>query len=382
MEILGYFFFQLIGRFVDQKFFELSEAVYGNLAGILGSAAVAMFTLYFMLTGWRVVSGESHESMTSVVMRLTKMLILLSILYTSMVTNTYLQNSILDIRTVIVGAFESSGSGDGKDVYKKIDDNLDKMAMGMSLVNGVSAGGDVGLAEAKGRALTLGLMGQATPPIVAGMLVLLNELGMRIAIMLGPIFITAFMFKRTEDMFYSWVKFMVGSMLSLGVLSMVIGIVFELTAKFAATIVAIKVAAGVGIGFGITAASTAITEVNESVMTAGFGAVMTMMLLAVPVILNKFFGSDVGSYSYNTFSGKNQHSANPAGTPSQSSGAQYPGGMGGGGASHTTAPIGNTSSVPVQSIANVNTSNAHSAAQASGSSTNAGGLTGSRGLAA
>lgn len=376
MELLGYFIFQLIGSYIDKKFFELSEAVYGNLAGILMSVGVVMFTVYFMLAGLRMVSGESRESMTALVLRMTKMLILLSILHTSMFGGVYIQNRILGVRDNIVGAFAHDGSGSGQTVYQKIDSNLDTMSAAMSLVDSVSAGSDVGLSEAKGRALTLGLIGQASPPIVAGLLVLINELGLRIAIMLAPIFIVAFMFKRTEDMFFTWVKFMLGSMLSLGVLSMVIAILFELTNRFTAALMALKLISAAG----LLGADTGLPQLNESVMTAGFGAVMTVMLLSVPVILNRFFGSDMGGYSHNPFSGLNQHKDNPMGTVNQYAGQRNSSSNNSSNSSNSNA--GNTSNSQAGSTTNtqnINSNISSSAAQASGTSENVG-AGGARGL--
>jgi type IV secretion system protein VirB6 len=384
MELLGYFIFQLIGSYIDRKFFELSEVVYGNLAGMLMGVGVAMFTVYFMLAGLRMVSGESHESMTALVLRMTKMMILLSILHTSMFGGVYIQNRILGVRDNIVGAFAHDNGGSGQTVYQKIDSNLDTMAATMSLVDAVSAGNDVGLGDAKGRALTLGLVGQASPPIVAGLLVLINELGLRIAIMLAPIFIVAFMFKRTEDMFFTWVKFMLGSMLSLGVLSMVIAILFELTNRFTLALGALKLISAAG----LLGSDTGLPQLNESVMTAGFGAVMTVMLLSVPVILNRFFGSDMGGYSHNPFSGLNQHKDNPMGNVNQYAGqrnssSNNSSNNSNSNSSNSSSNTGNTSNSQTGSAAttqNINGNISNSAAQASGTSENVG-AAGARGLA-
>jgi type IV secretion system protein VirB6 len=298
MDVLGTFFFELISGFIDRRFFELSEAVSGKLGGMLSGLGVVTLTIYFIMLGLRIATGESRESMSSIVLRLSKMLLLLSILTTSVFGSGYLQNSILGVRDNIVGAFDSGGGISGQNVYQKIDSNLDGMATTMSLVNSVSTGTDVGLADAKSRALTLGLAGQAAPPIVAGLLVLVNELGMRIAIMLAPIFIVAFMFKKTEDMFYTWVKYMIGSMLTLGVLSMAIAILFELSNMFYIAIELMRTAADLGV-----LGSNTLPQLNESVMTAGFGFIMTAMLISVPAIVSRLIGSDSMGHVYSQFSG-------------------------------------------------------------------------------
>jgi type IV secretion system protein VirB6 len=297
MEIIGYFFFTLISKYIDQKFFELSETVNENLARGILPAIIVFVTIHFMFSGMRIAMGDSTTNMRELLFRTLKITAMVSIISTSMFYSTTLQNTILGIRTDITNAFHT---GAGANIYEQIDKSLDKMAMGIAVVDGITTGSDVGLSESKGRALTLSLVGQASPPMIGGLLLLINEIGLRIAIMLAPLFLTAFMFKRTEDMFYTWLRFMVGSMFSLGVFSMAVGIMSDLTVKFGTAIVLMKAAlytAGANTGL-----DTNLPQLNESVMQAGFGVVMSVMLMVVPFIVNKFFGSDMGGHIYNAFS--------------------------------------------------------------------------------
>jgi type IV secretion system protein VirB6 len=323
MEIIGYFFFTLISKYIDQKFFELSETVNENLARGILPAIVVFVTIHFMFSGMRIAIGDSTANMRELLFRTLKITAMVSIISTSMFYSATLQNTILGVRTDITNAFHT---GAGANIYEQIDNSLDKMAMGIAVVDGITTGSDVGLSESKGRALTLSLVGQASPPMIGGLLLLINELGLRIAIMLAPLFLTAFMFKRTEDMFYTWLRFMVGSMFSLGVFSMAVGIMSDLTVKFGTAIVLMKAAlhtAGSGTGL-----DTNLPQLNESVMQAGFGVVMSVMLMVVPFIVNKFFGSDMGGHIYNAFSYLGGHPQSDAGRYSQATGGPSASGLG------------------------------------------------------
>jgi type IV secretion system protein VirB6 len=296
MELIGYFFFSLISRYIDREFFLLSETINENLARGILPAIIVFVTIHFMFSGMRIAMGDSTVNMRELLFRTLKITAMVSIISTSMFYSTTLQNTILGVRTDITNAFHT---GAGANIYEQIDKSLDNMAMGIAVVDGISTGSDVGLSESKGRALTLSLIGQASPPMIGGLLLLINEIGLRIAIMLAPLFLTAFMFKRTEDMFYTWLRFMVGSMFSLGVFSMAVAIMSDLTVKFGLAITAIKAAMYAASAFGIDAN---LPQLNESVMQAGFGVVMSVMLMVVPFIVNKFFGSDMGGHIYNAFS--------------------------------------------------------------------------------
>jgi type IV secretion system protein VirB6 len=280
MELLGNFFFQLMSRYIDNKFYDLSTTVSGPLAGIFVAAGTAALTVYLVMIGIRISTGDSRESMSSIIFRVAKMVALFAVLSASIGGAPYFQSEIMGIRNQVLGVF---GGGSGETVYINIDQNLDKMAQKMALIDSVHVGSDVGIADAKSRALTMGLFGQTTPPLVAGMLVLINELGMRIAIMLSPIFIAAFMFKKTEGMFFEWIKFIISSTLSLGVLSMVISIMGDLTAKFFLVIETLRTVADMGLND--------MPQLQESVMIASFGMVMTGMLCSVPLVVNRIMGA-------------------------------------------------------------------------------------------
>lgn len=281
MELLSSFYFRLVSGYIDAKFFAASGAVSDFLGQIFLSAGVAAFTVYLVLIGIRISTGDLRESMSSIFFRVAKMVFLFSILQATTSGSQYIQENIMNIRGQVLGAFDGGSSAN---VYSKLDDNLTKMSASLSLINSVNVGSDVGIADAKGRALTMGIFGQTAPSVTAGALVLINELGMRIAIMLAPIFIAAFMFKRTEGMFYEWIKFLIASTLSLGVLTMTVKIISDLSVMFFAVIEAFRTAAD----FGIT---DNLPQLDESIMIASFGVLLTAMICTVPMMVNKIMGA-------------------------------------------------------------------------------------------
>jgi type IV secretory pathway VirB6-like protein len=321
MELLGSLYFRLVSGYIDQKFFEASGRVSDNLGQIFVAAGLAAFTLYFVLIGIRISTGDSRESMSSILFRTAKMLFLFTILSSAALGSQYIQSNIMNIRSQVLGAFDGSG-GSGSNVYAKLDDNLTKMSVSMTLINSVNVGSDVGVADAKSRALTMGIFGQTAPSVVAGCLVLINELGMRIAIMLAPIFIAAFMFRRTEGMFFEWIKFLISSTLSLGVLSMTIQIMSDLSLLFFGIIETFRTAADTGFVDNLP-------QLDESVMIASFGVMMSAMLCTVPMMVNKIMaagldysqpqsmgggqrGGSASSHTNNSYAGNASRSNEPA----------------------------------------------------------------------
>jgi type IV secretion system protein VirB6 len=364
MEILSSFFFRLVSGYIDNRFYSLASAIAGPLASIFTATGAAALTVYLMLIGFRISTGDSRESMSSIVFRVSKMIFLFAILQATVSGSTDIQKSIMDIRAQVLGIFD--GGGSATNVYVKLDQNLTKMAASMSLVNSVNVGSDVGIADAKSRALSLGMVGQSVPPVVAGTLVLINELGMRIAIMLSPIFIAAFMFKRTEGMFFEWVKFLITSTLSLGVLSLTIQIMGELSVMFFAAIEAFRTASD----FGIT---DNLPQLDESIMIASFGVMMSAMFFTVPMMVNKIMASGLDYGQQPQGMGQQQKQQEQKGGSSNASNSY---------AAHTsnqTSRAGDGGRAEAGG-ANINTSYNNVAAQSSAGSQNAAGV-GALGLA-
>jgi type IV secretion system protein VirB6 len=298
MELLGSFFFRLVSGYIDREFFQASGAVSRELGGIFFATGVTALTLYMMLIGLRISTGESRESMASIILRVAKMIFLFTIIQASISGGAELQKTIMDVRSQVLNAFKN---GSGSTVYDDLDSNLTKMSLTMSLLNSVNVGSDAGMVDAKSRALSMGIFGQTAPPVVAGSLILINELGMRIAVMLAPIFIAAFMFRRTEGMFYDWIKFLITSTLSLGVLSMTIKIMSELSVLFFGIIEAFRTAGDIGI-------LDSIPQLDESVMVASFGVMMTAMLCTVPMMVNKVMAAGLDYAQPQGVGGTPQHS--------------------------------------------------------------------------
>ncbi|WP_308034785.1 type IV secretion system protein, partial [Neisseria dentiae] len=66
---------------------------------------------------------------------------------------------------------------------------------------------------------TMSGVGQGAPAVVAGSLLLLNQIAISLCILTAPAFILCLLYEPTKQYFQGWLKFFLGALLTLGVLS-------------------------------------------------------------------------------------------------------------------------------------------------------------------
>jgi hypothetical protein len=111
--------------------------------------------------------------------------------------------------------------------------------------------------------------------------------------MLSPLFLFFFMFQQTTAMFWSWVKFLLGTLVSLAVITLLGSIMMEMMMNYAGKVVAAffvnalinqAAAAGVPVSGGF--------DMSASAMQLGaLGALATALLTMVPPLIMGFFNS-------------------------------------------------------------------------------------------
>ncbi|RFF36661.1 Type IV secretion system protein virB6, partial [Xanthomonas nasturtii] len=146
--------------------------------------------------------------------------------------------------------------------------------------------------EKKGRAVMLAGFGTASPPMAAGAMLLLFKFTMAFLIGIGPIFILALVFDQTKDLFKKWLFYVIGTLFSMSMLSVVTAMVLKFTAKVAAAYWAVKF-----IKFGDAEGLS-----SQALQQGGIGLIMTMLIITVPTIAAALWQGNMGTFmAYSAF---------------------------------------------------------------------------------
>jgi len=139
-------------------------------------------------------------------------------------------------------------------------------------------------------------------------MLLMYKVALALFVGLGPIFICCLMFKATEQMFWRWLNYGLGTLFSLAVLSLMTSIVLDLTLRVAGALwasSAINALLETGGGAGLT---------GQALQQGGIGMLMTVLLITAPPMAASFFGGTVGSFTpYSALGGASQ--PGPQGQP-------------------------------------------------------------------
>ncbi|MCD0264947.1 type IV secretion system protein, partial [Xanthomonas melonis] len=126
--------------------------------------------------------------------------------------------------------------------------------------------------EKKGRAMLMAGFGTASPPMAAGAMLLLFKFTMAFLIGIGPIFILALIFDQTKDLFKKWLFYVIGTLFSMAMLSVVTAMVLKFTVKVAAAYWAVK--------FIPLASAEGLS--SQALQQGGIGLIMTMLIITIP----------------------------------------------------------------------------------------------------
>ncbi|QWP75705.1 type IV secretion system protein [Lysobacter sp. K5869] len=204
-----YLYFKLVNLYFDQKIDKFGLALMRRTMAWASQIALVLATLWIMLAGYRIVTGQSREPMMALVTNAARVTFILALATTMSFGGAGLHRFFtkdLDHEVHALFTDDSSSSADA------IDKNLAYMQVAMSAIDAVQIPEDnLELQRKKERALLFAGVGTASPPMVAGAMLLLYKFTLALFIGLGPLFILCLMFDQTKDLFRKWLMYGIGT---------------------------------------------------------------------------------------------------------------------------------------------------------------------------
>lgn len=275
-------FFQEISGFLRDEIDEFGINLLGRTMAWIGSVVLLMMTSWIMLQGYRIVTGQSRDSMMALVTNSLRATLIVGFATGMAIGGSTIYSFLSDdlsreITRVVTGKNE--------DAYANIDRSLGYMQVAMSSIDALDAGKDEMVNDAKDRALWFTGIGTAGPAITAGTMLLLNKIAMALFIGLGPLFILCLLFDQTKQLFGRWLFYGLGTMFSLAVLSVMVALALDMVVAVAASFWAGKI-------FGANPEG-----VNSmALQQGGLGLIMTMLIISAPPMAAAFFQGTLGQF--------------------------------------------------------------------------------------
>ena len=291
--------FEQIRDYIVDLIGQFGYAGLGRMMAFAGAVGTVWLTIWFMVQGYRIATGQSRESLHVFIVRAITVTAIVAVAQGLAIFGQDLASLVLDLRNSIALAITG---GEYEDPSKMVGKVLTGMltlqvAMDLAPVLGPSSGNTLNMAN------TLSFItgaGQALPALIAGGLMLLNEIAMHLCLVMAPLCLLAYVFEQTRFMFVTWAKFTVNTLFSMVVITVVTVIALKATIMLGTALLAMD---GVSSGLAFASVTTGTLYLRDiATISGGLGMLLTTLILGTPPLMTNFFSGQVGAI----FSGYNQ----------------------------------------------------------------------------
>ena len=315
MSNLGdYLYYALVYNYLQQKIADFQQDVLANMMTWASGIALVLITLWIMIQGFRLITGQSRDSMMAMVINMTRIVIIVTAATSMSIFGGSLQG-MLSANGSLGSEISQVVSGEDSPI-SAIDKNMAATQLSLAAIDVVQVPpGDSATADQKAHAMLLAGFGAASPAMAAGAMLLLYQFTMVIFVGLGPLFILCLIFDQTKELFRRWLLYGIGTLFSIAVLCVVSSIVLKLTVNVAAALWSASVI-------------NAITDQgaegfsSQALQQGGIGLLLTVLIISVPPLAAAFFQGTVGQFMhFSAFGGGYANRPGPQGQPPGSYGA-------------------------------------------------------------
>lgn len=294
-------FYDAIYSFLETSIDRFADDTLNRVTRMVAGAALTALTIWFMLQGFRIVTGQSRESMSALMANSARAALICVCASGFAFYGKDLRNLIVDdlggqITELVTG--EEDG-----DVNSMIDKNLALMTVAMMAIDQVQTQDDPALDESKRQAKIMAGVGAGGPAVVAGSMLLLYQIAIAMFIGFGPIFILCLLFDQTKSLFQRWLFYGIGTLFSQAVLVFVTSVAMEMVARVAAAVWTSNILSNIpGLGLDLLGQQ----GLNaQAVQQGGMGLILSTLILATPPMAAMFFQGSLGNFStYNGMGGQ------------------------------------------------------------------------------
>jgi type IV secretion system protein VirB6 len=291
MSNLGDFvYFQLIYEWISVRIVEFGSQVMNRAMAWVIGIALLLITLWILIQGYRMITGQSRESMMATVANMGKIAAIVAVASSMSLGSDDLQ---VFFTTDLAESINFLVTGEYERPSHAIDTNLAWTQVAMGAIDAVYVPpNDPATAEIKNRAMLMTTLGTASPAMAAGAMLLLYKVAMALFIGFGPLFILCLMFDQTKELFRRWLMYGLGTLFSMAVLNFMVSLTLELMARVAMALWGHRLAMAAITGESVEGFST------QAMQQGGVGLLMTVLIVSTPPMAAMFFGGTMGNFMF------------------------------------------------------------------------------------
>lgn len=291
-------FFKLIFEFIDNEIAVLQDNMLTRMAFWIGSIGVMLLTFWIIFNGFRILTGQSRDSMMGLVVNTLRATLIIVAASTLTLGNA-------NIYSLLTSGFQEEVSyfvtGKRSSPADSIDSNLTKMQMTMAAIETLPALENQSIKKDIDKAVLMTGIGVAGPAVVGGALLLMYKVALALFVGLGPLFILSLLFEQTKSMFNRWLFYGIGTMFSMAVLSFMVTIAMKIVGAVALQ-TAMKYSAALALnGMGVPVDMPSVSSL--AMQQGGLGLVLTVLLVTIPPMAASFFQGALGQFGANSVFG-------------------------------------------------------------------------------
>ena len=285
-----YVYYLLVYKYLQQQIEQFQTNVVTNMMIWASGIALTLITLWIMIQGYRMITGQSRDSMMAMVMNMAR----ISIIVTAATSMSIFSDSLQQFFAAngsLGSEISQIVSGEDSPV-SAIDKNMAWTQLSMAAIDVVQVPpGDAATSDQKAHAMLIAGFGAAGPAMAAGAMLLLYQFTMAIFVGLGPLFILCLIFDQTKDLFRRWLMYGIGTLFSIAMLYVVTSMVLKLTINIAAALWTASIVNNIT-GIGAEGFS------SQAMQQGGIGLLLTVLVISVPPLAAAFFQGTVGSFMH------------------------------------------------------------------------------------
>jgi type IV secretion system protein VirB6 len=285
VDSLSYPIFLLISNFVRHEFNVVMDQAYLNFISSVVHIAVAVEVVYIINFAYSIMFGRAISASigTPSVESLLYHLVLTSFIIGVITTDKTPLDILFAVRSLLLEGLTGSNKAGGEQVA----DGLLNMNLAFAASNVLTAFTHQTVSNLSTTSVNLALMSQVSPQISASVMLLINEMMVRIGMALCPLVIYAALYERTRGLFTRWLMYMVGLTIQMGALAVTTVLAARVSYGFLAALNALVLTSRAS---SINSNLFYISDLQQSVMQAGFGMILSALLIWFPSNAGSFGG--------------------------------------------------------------------------------------------
>lgn len=282
-DVSSLIFYREIQSYLNAEFQAFGVRLFARMMEWAGAISLTLLTLWIIVHGYRITTGQSRDSMAVFVADMAKAIAVISIATGTAIAGGTLYHWVCNQLPNQINWLVADHDGD---LYATIDRTFGYMQLGLSSIGDILTADNALLEAAKTRNQGFVIAGTGMPALVAGALLLFYQAMLAMIVGFAPLGVLSLLFKRTESFFWNWLLYLLSTLVAMAVLSVMASYLLDVVCAVAASFWAGKLMGSNPEGIN-----------SLALQQGGLGLIFTTLMIAVPPAIARIFKGLLGEFT-------------------------------------------------------------------------------------